>query len=101
MPTSLELVIDLVKLGPHPFLDRDALQPELSAPALPADVRQAQEVERVRLAEPTLRPIRCGVPSGVSDQLPSSITPAFSHFRIRRKTRLSAIRCSRNFISQA
>src|SRR5204862_1995789 len=62
MPTSLELVIDLVKLGPHPFLDRDALQPELSAPALSADVREAQEVERVRLAEPTLRPIRGGEP---------------------------------------
>src|SRR5918993_4181970 len=62
MPAALQLVVDLVKLGPHPFLDRDAPQPELSAPALPADVREAQEIERFGLAEPTLRPVLAGEP---------------------------------------
>jgi site-specific DNA recombinase len=42
----------------------------------------------------------CGDPSSVSDQLPSSITPALSHLRTSRRTRLSAIRCSRNFSIQ-
>jgi RNA-directed DNA polymerase len=42
----------------------------------------------------------CGDPSRVSDQFPSSITPALSHLRMRRRTRLSAIRCSRNFSIQ-
>ena len=41
MPVTLELVVDLGKLGPHPFGDRDAPEPEPSAPALPADVREA------------------------------------------------------------
>jgi hypothetical protein len=49
MPVSLEEVVDLVQLGPHPFLNRDAPQPELSAPALPADVRETKEAERLRL----------------------------------------------------
>ena len=39
-------------------------------------------------------------PPVVSDQFPSSMTPALSHFWMRRRTRLSAMRCSRNFISQ-
>ena len=42
----------------------------------------------------------CGVPSSVSDHVPSSITPALSHCWIRRRIRSSAIRCSRNFTSQ-
>src|SRR5260370_35775971 len=42
----------------------------------------------------------CGVPVFVSDHLPSSITPAFSHFWISRKIRESATRCSTNLISQ-
>jgi hypothetical protein len=32
--------------------------------------------------------------------LPFSMTPAFSHLLMSRRTRLSAIRCSRNFSSQ-
>ena len=38
----------------------------------------------------------CGAPSSVADHDPSSITPAFSHFWMSRRTRLSAIRCSTN-----
>jgi group II intron reverse transcriptase/maturase len=39
----------------------------------------------------------CGEPATVCDQVPSSITPALNHLLIRRRTRLSAIRCPRNF----
>jgi hypothetical protein len=41
----------------------------------------------------------CAVPSSVLDHSPSSMMPALSHFWISRRTRLSAIRCSRNFTS--
>src|SRR5689334_12059271 len=40
----------------------------------------------------------CGVPTLVSDHSPSSDTPAFSHFWMRRSIRRSATRCSMNFI---
>src|ERR1019366_1190948 len=40
----------------------------------------------------------CGVPTFVSDHRPSSETPAFNHFWIRRSIRRSATRCSMNFI---
>ena len=42
-----------------------------------------------------------GVPSVVSVTPPSSMTPAFSHFWIRRMIRRSPIRCSTNPISQS
>lgn len=62
MPAPLELVFDLGKFGPQPFLDRGPPEPEEPAPALPADVREAQEVERLGLAESTLCPVRGGEP---------------------------------------
>src|SRR5947209_4132526 len=43
----------------------------------------------------------CGVPTFVSFHSPSSDTPAFNHFWIRRITRRSAIRCSTNFTSHS
>jgi hypothetical protein len=46
MSAALELVIDLGKLGPHPFGHHGAPEPELPAPALPADMREAQEIRR-------------------------------------------------------
>ena len=42
----------------------------------------------------------CGVPVRGSDPLPSSMTPAFSHFWINRRMRGSATRCSMNLIIQ-
>src|SRR5215471_13345903 len=42
----------------------------------------------------------CGLPVFGSDHLPSSITPAFSHFWISRRMRGSATRCSTNLTSQ-
>ncbi len=43
----------------------------------------------------------CGVPTFVSDQLPSSDTPAFNHFRISRSILGSATRCWTNFSSHS
>ncbi len=62
MPAALELVIDRGQLSPHPFSDRNAPEPELPAPALPADVREAQESERLGLPEPACRPGSGGEP---------------------------------------
>ena len=42
----------------------------------------------------------CGTPSSHAVHDPSSMTPALNHFLIRRRTRLSAIRCSKNRSSQ-
>ena len=39
-----ELAVDRLQLRPHPFRDRDP-----PVPGLPADVREAQEIERLRL----------------------------------------------------
>src|ERR1700686_4250829 len=40
----------------------------------------------------------CGVPRSLRVTRPSSVMPTFSHFAIRRRMRLSAIRCSRKRI---
>ena len=50
MPAYLELVVDLSQFRPHPLRDGDTPQPEPSLPGLPAQVREAQEVERLRFA---------------------------------------------------
>src|SRR5215471_11995240 len=42
----------------------------------------------------------CGLPVFGSDHLPSSITPAFSHFWISLSMRGSATRCSTNLTTQ-
>jgi hypothetical protein len=65
MPAPLELVIDLFELGPHPFTDRDAPQPEPSTLGGPAEMRETKEVERLRLPQtPRLSP-----PSGMPPKL--------------------------------
>ena len=43
----------------------------------------------------------CGTPLPVSVQSVPSMTPAFNHLNMRRITRLSPIRCSRNRTSQS
>jgi hypothetical protein len=129
MAAELELFLDVGQLGPQPFRDGDAPQPEAPASPLPADVREAQEVERLRFAgtprlacpggvapeldQPGLVGMQfqtelgeslakvvqeqpgvirmleppCGAPTSVSDQFPSSMTPALTHLRIRRRIR--------------
>src|SRR5215204_4922931 len=46
MPTSHELVLDLLEFRPQPLRNGVAPEPEAPVLALPADVREAQEVER-------------------------------------------------------
>jgi hypothetical protein len=48
------LVPDLFQLRPQPLCDGDAPKPEASVPGLPANVREAQEVERLRLGNTPL-----------------------------------------------
>src|SRR5262245_45488737 len=57
-----EFGLDLLQLGPRPLRHRLPLEREAPGSGLPADVREAQAVERLRLAETTLRPVRSGVP---------------------------------------
>jgi hypothetical protein len=71
MPASLELVFDLSQLRPHPLRDRDASQPEPPRPGLPADVREAQKVERLRLTQT----LPASPPGGCR---PNSISRVFS-----------------------
>jgi hypothetical protein len=62
MPMPQELLFDLPQLGPHPLRDRDPAQPEPPVPGLPADMREAEEIERLWLAEPACLPPPGGVP---------------------------------------
>ncbi len=49
MPAALELVIDHLELGLHPLGDRDAPEPEPPGLVLPAEMRESQKVERLKL----------------------------------------------------
>src|SRR5215472_8644201 len=62
VPTCLELVFDLLKLGPHPLGDRDSPKPESAASGLPTYVREAQESEGFRLPEPARLAVLGGEP---------------------------------------
>ena len=50
MQASPEFLFDLLELGPHPLAHRLSQHDELPLPGLAATVREAQEVERLRLA---------------------------------------------------
>ena len=47
MHAADELLLDLQQLGPHPLADCLALQRKAPIPVLPADMREAQKVERL------------------------------------------------------
>jgi hypothetical protein len=51
-----------LQLRPHPFRDRDPPDPEPAVPGLRADVREAQEIERLRLTQAPGCPFRGGEP---------------------------------------
>jgi hypothetical protein len=80
MPASLDLVVDLDKLGPHPFRDGLSLQPEAPALVLPAVVREAQEIERLWL------PVASGrtIPDGVAPELDE---PGFVGMQLKTELR--------------
>src|SRR5689334_16837613 len=62
MPAPHELVLDLPQFSPHPLGDRDALEHEAPVLALRAAMRESQEIERLRLAQTTARPVTGGEP---------------------------------------
>src|ERR1035441_1227451 len=55
-----ELLLDLLQLGPQAFADRLAPHRESSLSGLPADVREAQKVERLRLTFSSPFPVQLG-----------------------------------------
>src|SRR6266511_2360080 len=63
MPASRQLLLDLAELRPHPLRVGDALERETSAPVLRADMREAEERERLRFAESARLPSLGGEPS--------------------------------------
>jgi hypothetical protein len=63
MPASHELILHLLQLRPQPLRSGDALEPEAPVSPLPADVREAEKVERLRLGESPFRSVlRCIAP---------------------------------------
>jgi len=55
MPATLELVFDLSKLRPHPFLDGDTPHPEPPVAGSRTNMRETQKIKRFRLTRtPTL-----------------------------------------------
>jgi hypothetical protein len=60
MPTESEVLLDLMQLSSHPFADRFALYHEVSIPVAPADMREAQEIERLWLSFSSLFPVLFG-----------------------------------------
>ena len=62
MHATPELGLDLGQLRPHPFRDRDTPHPEPPAAGSGTDVRKAQKVERLRLAQTPTPPVDGGTP---------------------------------------
>ncbi len=58
VPASPKLGFHLLELDPQPLLDGDAPEPEAPVLRLPADVREAQEIERLRFRMTTLFSVR-------------------------------------------
>src|SRR6516225_734426 len=52
-----ELGFHLLQLRPHPLFDGDAPEPEAPVPGLPANMGEAQEVERLRFRQTALSPV--------------------------------------------
>src|ERR1022692_4553887 len=60
MPTLAELLLKFPQLPPQALGDRFALHGKLPPPVLPADVREAQKVERLRLTFSSPFPVQFG-----------------------------------------
>ena len=67
MPSPLQLVVNLLQLGPHPFRLGLAPNPEPPLPPGRTDVRETQEGERLRLTQPP-RPTTFGRVASEFDQ---------------------------------
>src|SRR5215831_19237170 len=62
VPAPLELLLDLLQLRPQAPGHRPALYGKVPLPVLPADMREAQKVERFRLPFSSSFPVPFGVP---------------------------------------
>jgi len=62
MHPSAELLLDFQQLGSHSFADRFALHSVTPVPVLPADMRESQKIERLRLPFSSLVPVLLGEP---------------------------------------
>src|ERR1700691_5312897 len=62
MHAHLELLLDLLQLLSHALADRHAPHGIRPVPVLPADMREAKEVEGLRLAFSSSFPILFGIP---------------------------------------
>jgi hypothetical protein len=60
MRTVEELLLDFRKPGSHPLADRLSLHDKVPVPFLPADVREAEKVERLGFAFSSLFPVAFG-----------------------------------------
>jgi len=58
VPASPKLGFHLLQLRPQPLFDGDAPEPEAPVLRLPANVREAQEIERLRLGKAPLLSVR-------------------------------------------
>jgi hypothetical protein len=61
MHALMELLLDCLQLRPHAFADSPALYGKVPVPVFPADVRETQKVERLRLTFPFSFPVLFGV----------------------------------------
>ena len=59
--TPAKLLLDLLQIRPHALAARLALHGEVPLPSRPADVRETQKVERLRLAFPSSYPALFGM----------------------------------------
>ena len=62
MHAHSELLLDFLQLLSHALADRHASHSIRPVPILPADVREAKEVEGLRLAFPSSFPVLLGIP---------------------------------------
>jgi hypothetical protein len=57
-----KLLLEFQQFGSHPLPDGLTLYGKVSVPVLPADMREAQEIKRFRLAFPSSFPVLLGKP---------------------------------------
>ena len=99
----LRLLVKDILVGPEKITIRHRIPTRGDTPApasVSTDSDNDAEPAQVRTCVGGVTGAPCGEPCGVSDHVPSSMTPAASHLSTSRRTRLSAIRCPRNFLSQ-
>jgi hypothetical protein len=62
VPAPSEVLLDLLQLPPQTLGDRPALHGKVPLPVLPADMCEAQKVERFRLPFSSAFPCKGGIP---------------------------------------